>query len=672
MSDSDSTSQEKDHDKSTDESNVSSSKGSQSNTSESEEEKSVSSSRTSNTESSSVNDSNSSSKSNSNSNKTSSTSKTSSGDIEIIENKDIIEQKAESAQMNTVKVEDTAKQISAIPETSKINNETTDTLLATNDPINSTQESSKNNAADVKNNEANSMKIGINKSKTKRVSFELDTQIKQLKESYSSDSEKDEEPPIKDKHSKYGKTNTKKDADEVEVESESSEENQKPQKRKKEKKASKETLSDEAEPRLGSKIPQRLSIPVPPKHKKLSDSEDFIEREMKKHRKSKPDIIRIADKQQLTPQPHRVPVPRRLNSKISINKTGSLEVRNMRSRSVLITQSPIRTESCKVDRYGWIVEENQQKEVTKKEQKISKMEDGKERQREEKWRRMINKWNKYQTKKSSKLHRRVKKGIPDSMRAKVWQLILDPDSRNKPIRTSLEELVAKGRSSCCDTIEKDLLRTMPQVAMFSDQNIINSLRTVLHAYSNVDPEVGYFQGMAFIAAVLILYMSEVDAFWCFKNLMNGKRYKLRFFYLDEFKGLNQVYAIWDSLLQHKYPKIGQRLKQLNILPMHYSPSWFLCAFMNIGFPPVLKLRMFDRFITFGTRALLSFGLVVISRHKELLLNGAFTDIITVLQFPSNSPQMEDWRYVIKKWDKLWISQSEYKQLFDRAKIPIFF
>jgi hypothetical protein len=42
-----------------------------------------------------------------------------------------------------------------------------------------------------------------------------------------------------------------------------------------------------------------------------------------------------------------------------------------------------------------------------------------------------------------------------------------------------------------------------------------SLRQVLIWYASQDPEVGYCQGMGFIAALLLSYMVPEDAFYCF-------------------------------------------------------------------------------------------------------------------------------------------------------------
>ena len=45
------------------------------------------------------------------------------------------------------------------------------------------------------------------------------------------------------------------------------------------------------------------------------------------------------------------------------------------------------------------------------------------------------------------------------------------------------------------------------------------LQTLLEVFVMLRPDLGYVQGMAFIAATLLLYMDEYSAFVCFANLM---------------------------------------------------------------------------------------------------------------------------------------------------------
>lgn len=54
-------------------------------------------------------------------------------------------------------------------------------------------------------------------------------------------------------------------------------------------------------------------------------------------------------------------------------------------------------------------------------------------------------------------------------------------------------------------IEKDLPRTQPEHSTFQIPEFINSLREVLVGYARLDWEVGYVQGMNFIAAALVYH-----------------------------------------------------------------------------------------------------------------------------------------------------------------------
>lgn len=58
------------------------------------------------------------------------------------------------------------------------------------------------------------------------------------------------------------------------------------------------------------------------------------------------------------------------------------------------------------------------------------------------------------------------------------------------------------------------------------------LHQLLGAYVCYRPDVGYIQGMSFIAAVLLLYTDGVDAFTCFANLLN-RPFLFHFFQLDQ-------------------------------------------------------------------------------------------------------------------------------------------
>jgi hypothetical protein len=324
----------------------------------------------------------------------------------------------------------------------------------------------------------------------------------------------------------------------------------------------------------------------------------------------------------------------------------------------------------RIDRYGWRVPAV---EISKKELQLQKKDEEREERQEKKWMEMTCNLIIWQKLGTSSIQKRVLKGIPDTMRSRAWWHLLDPvDEAEISRRPSIAQLIARGRARCCDTIEVDLRRTFPRMVDFSKAATVDSLRDVLHAYSNYDPELGYIQGMAFIAGMFLCYLEERRAFWCFQKLMNGPIFRYGMVYRDGFKGLSQLFEVWGWILAQIYPKIAKHFNDCRIEAHHYAAGWFLTGFMNSDFPTNVRLNIFDRILAFGFRAVLSFGLVIFSRNKKFLARAHFTECVSLLQKAELCDSCQDWRYLLRKYDKLWISQDLYRSAFAELNIPYFF
>ena len=269
------------------------------------------------------------------------------------------------------------------------------------------------------------------------------------------------------------------------------------------------------------------------------------------------------------------------------------------------------------------------------------------------------------------IHRRIKKGIPDCMRSLAWRLLLDPASQNPNIyslRPSIKSLVQKGRQECCNIIEVDLPRTMPQMEMFQKSNAIDSLRSILHAYSNYDSALGYTQGMAFYAAMLLCYMEEEQSFWCFVSLMKGKKHHLRNVFSPGFPALDKLRKVWEYALNRHFKSVAKKLDEIGLSTIMYVPSWFMCNFFNMPFPMVLKLHLFDCFLGFGTRAIFSFAMTIIKMNKDVLLSSSMEDALQILQRPYEFQRMKNWRVVLKHWQSDFLTESQYRNFFKKAGV----
>lgn len=91
-------------------------------------------------------------------------------------------------------------------------------------------------------------------------------------------------------------------------------------------------------------------------------------------------------------------------------------------------------------------------------------------------------------------------------------------------------------------IDKDIHRTFPSLRRFAGPAGQDSLRRVLQAYAAYDPEVGYCQGMNFVAGLLLMYVEEEEAA-CAALVM-----------LMQERGLRKLYGVDMQLLQ-----VGERL-----------------------------------------------------------------------------------------------------------------
>ncbi len=75
------------------------------------------------------------------------------------------------------------------------------------------------------------------------------------------------------------------------------------------------------------------------------------------------------------------------------------------------------------------------------------------------------------------------------------------------------------------------------------------------AYAVFDPELGYCQGMGYIAAVLLCYMPLEDAFWLFTSLLRNRKYKLRLLFLPGMPKFEPVMDTFSLLIERRLPKL---------------------------------------------------------------------------------------------------------------------
>ncbi|GAA6222923.1 USP6 N-terminal-like protein isoform X2 [Lates japonicus] len=280
-----------------------------------------------------------------------------------------------------------------------------------------------------------------------------------------------------------------------------------------------------------------------------------------------------------------------------------------------------------IDRFGFM-HEDELPAPTAHEEKLKQL----EIERAEKWLKMVKKWDKY--KNSDRMVKRVYKGIPLQLRGRAWALMLDVEKTKKENEGKYEKMKEQARlySSEIKQIDLDINRTFRNHIMFMDRFGVKqqSLFHVLSAYSVYNTEVSYCQGMSQIAALLLMFMNEEDAFWALSQLLTNQRHAMHGFFVPGFPKLQRFQTHHDQIISKLIPKLKKHLDKEQMSAGIYSTKWFLQCFIDRT-PFTLTLRLWDVFILEGERLLTAMSYTILKIHKKRLLKMSLEDLREFLQ-----------------------------------------
>ncbi|XP_028846575.1 TBC1 domain family member 4 isoform X1 [Denticeps clupeoides] len=235
------------------------------------------------------------------------------------------------------------------------------------------------------------------------------------------------------------------------------------------------------------------------------------------------------------------------------------------------------------------------------------------------------------------VHSALCKGIPKIRRGEVWLLLSQQHrlrhrlpSKQQPADTPYQDLL-KQLTTQQHSILVDLGRTFPTHSYFSAQLGAGqlSLFNLLKAYSLLDAEVGYCQGISFVAGVLLLHMSEEQAFDTLKFLMYDLGFRRQ--YRPDMISLQiQMYQL--SRLLHDYHRgLYNHLEEHEICPSLYAAPWFLTLYAS-QFPLAFVARIFDLLFVQGLEVIFKVALCLLASHEgEIVECDGFETIVDYLK-----------------------------------------
>ncbi|XP_026221297.1 TBC1 domain family member 12 isoform X2 [Anabas testudineus] len=269
----------------------------------------------------------------------------------------------------------------------------------------------------------------------------------------------------------------------------------------------------------------------------------------------------------------------------------------------------------------------------------------------------------------SQIERFIRMGIPPNLRGRVWKCLLGTDSLRESsdfnyqkclseVRGPLVDLgvseygilsaiatlsdtqndldlnhqqLSSGPETCYSIddirlfrqIALDLQRSFPthRSLMGDSPEAIEGqakLFRVLTAYAKYNPQVGYSQGMSYIAAVLLMQLGEEEAFWALAALLDKPKYLAKLFDLSLNKVQHQV-KVFDQFLKHRKPQLYQHMESVGVLSVHFVMPWFLTLFTSLPCWDSV-LAVWDLIILHGLSAVFRTALTIIELLEPLLMN----------------------------------------------------
>jgi len=281
------------------------------------------------------------------------------------------------------------------------------------------------------------------------------------------------------------------------------------------------------------------------------------------------------------------------------------------------------------DRYGFIHDKR-----LPDYQKLDSRDRDLENSRLKKWLKMLQPrvWD-YEMK-SGKLKKRLYKGIPDAVRGEIWSRLLHIPKTKAEQKDKYVEMRSLARLWSPDLrqIDLDVNRTYRDHLMFRERYGLKqqALFHILGAYSVYNAEIGYCQGMSQVAALLLMYLDEEDAFWGLSNLMADTKWAMHGFFIPGFPKLLRFQQHHDRVITKLLPKLKKHFDRQNIDAGLYTLKWFFQCFLDrVPFP--LTLRLWDIYLFDGENLLLAMSYGLLKMHRRTMCRMGMEEIIEFLQ-----------------------------------------
>lgn len=252
-------------------------------------------------------------------------------------------------------------------------------------------------------------------------------------------------------------------------------------------------------------------------------------------------------------------------------------------------------------------------------------------------------------------------GIPSSIRGQIWllsvgnkfsitrdyynievkksiQLLMKENANNEESNENFNQISSNedfygqfihkttSKEKSIHLIELDIERTFSYLGVFKKNSPLSEdLREILRAFVVSRPDIGYVQGLSYVAGSLLLQMDKFQSFVCLMNITLNPNI-LPFYRLEE-KGIRQRIEIFNDIFMCNLPALFERFSSLEILSEHFLLDWLMTLYTrNLHLD--LAVRIWDVYMIEGIKSLYKAGIVILTHYEKKFMKMDFEDILS--------------------------------------------
>lgn len=222
--------------------------------------------------------------------------------------------------------------------------------------------------------------------------------------------------------------------------------------------------------------------------------------------------------------------------------------------------------------------------------------------------------------------RRMKRGVPMKFRWEAWKVALGYSAQyTEGVYSSIYNV----QNRFSPAIQIDTPRTFSDKTTF-DKPCQQSLFRVLNAFVNVHPTIGYFQGMNFVAGILLIVsgFNEEETFWALHCMIF--EFGLKGFFQDRFPLLSIYTDAFDELSEQCVPELKAHFDSEGIESSIFLHQWLLTMFVTT-LPLETTIILWDFILIKGVMGLLQISIAILHTLQPVLILLDFEDTLRFLK-----------------------------------------